>query len=118
MFAQTKLAIQCEWATRLFQMPRFCFSSILFSGIWMFEYFRLMTSVTGSAFSVAIRGQIANVTLPQLAGMDIACKYSYEVGPDWQVASGLEEGFSQVKYSWRVSHSQFGHFIGWQFILF
>lgn len=55
-----------------------------------------MTSVTGSAFSVAIRGQIANVTLPQLAGMDVACKYSYEVGPDWQVASGLEEGFSQV----------------------
>ena len=77
-----------------------------------------MTSVTGSAFSVAIRGQIANVTLPQLAGMDVACKYSYEVGPDWQVASGLEEGFSQVKYSWRVSHAQFGHFIGWQFILF
>ena len=61
-----------------------------------------MTSVTGSAFSVAIRGQIVNVTLPQLAGMDVACKYSYEVGPDWQVASGLEEGFSQV-YSCAIS---------------
>ena len=75
----------------------------------MFEYFRLMTSVTGSAFSVAIRGQIANVTLPQLAGMDVACKYSYEVGPDWQVASGLEEGFSQVMYhlgsfTWMTIH--------------
>ena len=33
MFAQTKLAIQWKWATRLFQMPRFCFSSILFSEI-------------------------------------------------------------------------------------
>ena len=23
-------------------------------------------------------------------------KYSYEVGPDWQIASGMEEGFSQL----------------------
>ena len=74
-----------------------------------------MTSVTGSAFSVAIRGQIANVTLPQLAGMDVACKYSYEVGPDWQVASGLEEGFSQV-YSCHMSHVLF-HWIAIHFVL-
>ena len=73
-----------------------------------------MTSVTGSAFSVAIRGQIANVTLPQLAGMDVACKYSYEVGPDWQVASGLEEGFSQVISLCALCK----HFIEWQFNLF
>ncbi len=25
------------------------------------------------------------------------CKYSYEIGSDWVVAAGLEEGFSQVK---------------------
>lgn len=55
-----------------------------------------MASTTGSTFSINVRGQIADCTLPQLAGMDVACKYSYEVGPDWQVASGLEEGFSQL----------------------
>ena len=55
-----------------------------------------MTSTTGSTFSVAVRGQIASCSLPQLAGMDVAVKYSYEIGPDWQVASGMEEGFSQM----------------------
>ena len=29
-------------------------------------------------------------------GMEVAVKYSYVVGPDWQVAAGLQEGFSQV----------------------
>ena len=79
-----------------------------------------MTSTTGSTFSVAVRGQVASCSLPQLAGMDVACKereffrllrlyfllkektsktsekYSYEIGPDWQIASGMEEGFSQL----------------------
>ncbi|CAG5107423.1 Oidioi.mRNA.OKI2018_I69.chr1.g3313.t1.cds [Oikopleura dioica] len=30
-----------------------------------------------------------------LRGMDLMCKYSYEMGSDWVVAAGLEEGFSQ-----------------------
>ena len=33
-----------------------------------------MTSTTGSTFSVAVRGQVASCSLPQLAGMDVACK--------------------------------------------
>jgi len=55
-----------------------------------------MTSTTGSTFSLAVRGQVASASLPQLAGMDVAVKYAYELGPDWQVASGMEEGFSQL----------------------
>jgi hypothetical protein len=35
--------------------------------------------------------------------MDLMCKYSYELGSDWVVAAGLEEGFSQVKREARKS---------------
>jgi len=58
-----------------------------------------MASVAGSSFSVSVRGHVSHCNIPQLQGMEVACKYSYEIGADWQVAAGLEDGFSQLTAS-------------------
>ena len=55
-----------------------------------------MSKIAGSSFSISVRGHISHAELPMLRGMDLMCKYSYELGSDWVVAAGLEEGFSQV----------------------
>ncbi|CAG2169927.1 unnamed protein product [Oppiella nova] len=50
--------------------------------------------VSSSVFCVSVSGQIESA---QFLGFDnIYCKYCYKYGNDWSVASGLEDGVSQI----------------------
>jgi len=50
--------------------------------------------VSSSSFLVSVSGQIESA---HFIGIDnIYCKYSFKYGNDWTVASGTEDGISQI----------------------
>jgi B9 domain-containing protein 1 len=50
--------------------------------------------VSNSSFLVSLSGQIESA---QFIGIDnIYCKYCFKYGTDWAIASGIEDGISQI----------------------
>ena len=74
-----------------------------------------MSKIAGSSFSISVRGHISHAELPMLRGMDLMCKYSYEIGSDWVVAAGLEEGFSQVDRAGFAARESWNLTVHWKF---